>query len=85
MFSEDELAQARARSVLEIAEEHGAKLKKSGRELVGACPVCGGDDRFAIWPRQEHLALPRMRHGRRRYRPRNASQRKLVPRSGGSR
>ena len=50
MFTEDELAQARARSALEIAEEHGAKLKKSGRERVGACPVCGGVDRFAIWP-----------------------------------
>ena len=50
MFSEDELDQARAVSVLEIAEDHGAKLKKSGRERVGPCPVCGGVDRFAIRP-----------------------------------
>jgi DNA primase len=50
MFSEDELAQARAVSVLEIAERHGAKLRREGRELVGGCPHCGGSDRFAIWP-----------------------------------
>jgi phage/plasmid primase-like uncharacterized protein len=48
MFSDDELSQARARSALEIAEEHGAKLKRSGRERIGACLVCGGVDRFAI-------------------------------------
>src|ERR1700722_19095268 len=48
MFSEDERHQARSVSVLEIAERHGAKLKRSGRELIGPCPVCGGVDRFAI-------------------------------------
>ena len=25
-------------------------LKRSGRELVGACPACGGNDRFAVKP-----------------------------------
>ena len=50
MFSEDEIHQARAVPVLEIAERHGAKLRREGRELVGACPRCGGSDRFALWP-----------------------------------
>ena len=27
-----------------------AKLKKHAREYVGACPVCGGKDRFAVNP-----------------------------------
>ena len=51
MFTEDELRQARAVPVLEIAERHGARLEKSGRELVGPCPCCGGhQDKFAVWP-----------------------------------
>ena len=50
MFKEDELAQARAVSVLKIAEDHGAKLKSSGRERVGPCPVCGGVNRFSVLP-----------------------------------
>jgi Toprim domain/CHC2 zinc finger len=45
MFSQDELDQARA---VPIAERHGAGLKRSGRELIGPCPVCGGVDRFSI-------------------------------------
>ena len=32
MFSEDEIHQARAVPVLEIAERHGAKLRREGRE-----------------------------------------------------
>jgi hypothetical protein len=48
MFSKDELDQARAVPVLELA---GAKLKKEGRTRVGPCPICGGgDDRFIVWP-----------------------------------
>ena len=50
MFSEDELHQARSISVVEVAQRHGAKLRREGRELIGACPRCGGDDRFAVWP-----------------------------------
>ena len=45
MFSDDELDQARA---VPIAERHGAGLKRSGRELIGPCPHCGGVDRFSI-------------------------------------
>jgi hypothetical protein len=50
MFSEDELHQARSVSVLKIAEDHGAKLKPAGRERAGPCRICGGVDRFAVWP-----------------------------------
>lgn len=48
MFHEDELAQARVVSVLEIAQRHGAKLKRSGKQHEGPCPVCGGVDRFWV-------------------------------------
>lgn len=34
----------------EIAAVYGDGLRKNGRELVGACPLCGGDDRFRIMP-----------------------------------
>jgi putative DNA primase/helicase len=50
VLSEDELHQARSVSVVEVAQRHGAKLRREGRELIGACPHCGGDDRFAVWP-----------------------------------
>lgn len=52
MFTEDELAQARAVPVLEITKSprHGAKLKRSGKQYEGACPHCGGDDRFWVVP-----------------------------------
>jgi hypothetical protein len=39
----------RARAVpieSEIARRGGLKLKRRGKELIGPCPVCGGDDRF---------------------------------------
>ena len=32
-------------------------LKRSGRELVGPCPACGGNDRFAVKPVQGGAAL----------------------------
>jgi DNA primase len=31
-----------------IVEKRGIKLTKQGKELVGSCPNCGGDDRFAV-------------------------------------
>ena len=82
MFTEDELHQARAVSVLEIAEEHGARLKRSGRERVGPCPVCGGVRPFRDLAQRERLALPRMRKGGDVIDARDASQRLLVRRSG---
>lgn len=46
--------QARASDMVEVAQAHGAQLRKSGGEFVGGCPVCGtGDDRFSINPRKE--------------------------------
>jgi hypothetical protein len=46
--------QARASDMLEIAQAHGADLRKSSGEFVGGCPVCGtGHDRFAIRPAKQ--------------------------------
>ena len=41
-----------ARSVPIEAElaRRGLHLKRSGRDLVGPCPACGGTDRFAVTP-----------------------------------
>ncbi|WP_296584250.1 CHC2 zinc finger domain-containing protein [Xanthobacter sp.] len=39
---------ARAVSVLEVIDRRGIRLKRSGTELVGPCPVCGGTDRFGV-------------------------------------
>ena len=50
MFTDDELHQARSFRVLELAERHGARLKKSGKQYDGACPHCGGVDRFWVVP-----------------------------------
>jgi hypothetical protein len=46
--------QARGHDMIAVAQAHGAQLRKSGGEFVGACPVCGtGHDRFAINPRKD--------------------------------
>lgn len=45
---EDWVADARAFDIVEAAYERGAKLKRSGAEMVGPCPTCGGTDCFAI-------------------------------------
>jgi hypothetical protein len=50
VLTEDELREARAVPVLEIAEQHGARLKRSGKQFEGPCPVCGGVDRFWVVP-----------------------------------
>ena len=51
MFSNGALDEARAVSVLEIAEKRlGVRLKTEGKTRVGPCPVCNhGDDRFIVW------------------------------------
>jgi hypothetical protein len=36
--------------ILGVARNFGARLRRSGAEWVGPCPVCGGTDRFAINP-----------------------------------
>jgi hypothetical protein len=40
----------RARSIPIESEimRRGIKLRRQGQELVGPCPRCGGDDRFAV-------------------------------------
>lgn len=46
---DDWVADARSADLTEVAGRLGATgLKRSGRELIGPCPGCGGDDRFSI-------------------------------------
>ena len=46
---EEWMDRARATRLEAEATKRGIKLRKGGRnELVGACPRCGGDDRFSI-------------------------------------
>ena len=42
---------ARAISIESEIARRGIVLKRKGRELVGACPRCGGNDQFAVAPR----------------------------------
>ena len=39
---------AKAVSVLTLAERHSELRRESGREFAGACPKCGGNDRFHV-------------------------------------
>ena len=39
---------ARAVPIQTEIERRGIKLRRSGAELIGPCPRCGGEDRFAI-------------------------------------
>ena len=42
------IRRARAVPIEREVERRGIKLKRVGAEYVGPCPLCGGDDRFAI-------------------------------------
>jgi hypothetical protein len=43
------IERAREADILNLVERLGAKLKRAGAsEYVGACPVCGGKDRFSV-------------------------------------
>lgn len=43
------LAEAKARTIEEIVHLLGIqRLKRSGHELIGPCPQCGGTDRFGV-------------------------------------
>ena len=36
--------------ITDVVARLGLRLKRQGRELVGPCPVCGGNDSFAVNP-----------------------------------
>jgi CHC2 zinc finger len=42
------IEQARAVPIASVLGAHRSKLRRTGAELVGPCPKCGGEDRFAI-------------------------------------
>lgn len=50
---DDWVADAKRVDLQGLAERYGAKLSRSGSELVGPCPACGGEDRFSINPRKQ--------------------------------
>jgi hypothetical protein len=43
-----DIDRAQTVNIADVARERGLPLKRSGRELVGPCPRCGGTDRFSI-------------------------------------
>lgn len=45
---DDWVASARQVACSDEIARRSVKLKRSGSELVGPCPACGGDDRFSI-------------------------------------
>jgi hypothetical protein len=46
------IERARAVPIEQVTERRGIKLTKRGKEQEGACPVCGGNDRFSINPEE---------------------------------
>ena len=42
------VAKAKAVDIGAVISARGIKLKRSGKELIGPCPKCGGDDRFGV-------------------------------------
>ncbi|WP_245296441.1 DUF7146 domain-containing protein [Methylorubrum extorquens] len=51
--TDDWVAEARAVPMETVLSQHGARLKRSGAESVGPCPVCGGRDRFGVNHRKQ--------------------------------
>lgn len=49
----DLIDQARRGPIEAVAEQHRLRLRRSGAERVGACPRCGGVDRFGINVRKQ--------------------------------
>ncbi|HZC56023.1 MAG TPA: AAA family ATPase [Xanthobacteraceae bacterium] len=47
-LSAEWVARARAVPIENEIARRGIKLRREGKEMVGPCPRCGGDDRFAI-------------------------------------
>lgn len=48
MIPAETLDKARDKSVLDVARQCGAELRKVGAEWNGPCPACGGRDRFWV-------------------------------------
>jgi hypothetical protein len=48
MTSTDAIGRARTVRIANLLARMGIKLRRVGQELVGPCPKCGGDDRFAV-------------------------------------
>jgi DNA primase len=45
--------QARAVPIMDEIVRRGVKLKREGKEFIGPCPLCRGDDRFAVNTKKE--------------------------------
>src|SRR6516165_2769778 len=45
--------QARAIPIMNEIVRRGVELKREGKEFIGPCPLCGGDDRFAVNTKKE--------------------------------
>jgi hypothetical protein len=48
MIPAEILAAARDKSILDVARQCGAQMKRAGAEWNGPCPACGGRDRFWV-------------------------------------
>lgn len=46
--TEDWIDEARKASLWQLIDRWPHRLKRSGNEMVGPCPACGGRDRFAV-------------------------------------
>ncbi len=48
------------KSALSPIENQIELKKETADEMAGACPKCGGDDRFLVNPGVEMISLPRL-------------------------
>jgi hypothetical protein len=53
MIAATDIERARAVRIEDEIARRGIQLKRASAELVGPCPVCGGDDRFAIHTKKQ--------------------------------
>src|ERR1700731_3109011 len=47
-LTDQRIEQARLVPITSVLGAHRSKLRRTGAELVGPCPQCGGEDRFGI-------------------------------------
>lgn len=47
-LTDQRIEQARVVPITSVLGAHRSKLRRTGAELVGPCPKCGGEDRFGI-------------------------------------